>query len=269
MSVHRGPQGHPSRCVSSQSQWCLSFWVQQSALHWLSPWASVFTSDPGLHTLVVGLLRELNMIMNAEHLAHCRCLTDIDWPNGILKIWRARQKAASRNSDCSWGMDGTLGRQAGQMLEPQRNECDVRAGVVCPGLSSCSRTNPCLAQWSRSLQNPLVVLKISSSLPRLLCPICHWSPFGPRTPVVRLTQGLYTCCSLSLGCFFHLFSRLNSSLSGRSQSKCYHLGEASTDSPACIWPFCDTTTQMWVLGMFAFLVAVSPHPAPKTVSGIQ
>lgn len=63
----------------------------------------------------------------------------------------------------------------------------------------------------RGPQNPLqsllqwlpAVLKILSSLPRLLSPTCHCSPFGPRTPVVQLTQGLYTCCSLSLGCFFH------------------------------------------------------------------
>lgn len=66
------------------------------------------------------------MIVNVKHLAYSRCLLDVDWTNGILKVWREWEKAASRKSDSGSGMDEdeAIGRQAGQILESQKDECE-------------------------------------------------------------------------------------------------------------------------------------------------
>lgn len=42
------------------------------------PWASVFTSDPGLHAFAQDYWGELNVITNAKHLAHGTCLIDVN-----------------------------------------------------------------------------------------------------------------------------------------------------------------------------------------------
>ena len=52
------------------------------------------------------------------------------------------------------GADGTTGRQARQTPEPQRSGCRWQ-GLEWVPLSH--RTNPYLAQWPQSLQNPLTI----------------------------------------------------------------------------------------------------------------